>query len=63
MNDLEFNPAYWRLKAVEPRAVADTLQNSVARGHMRSAAASFDRLAQLAERQPAKPRPKAVNSN
>lgn len=63
MNDLEFNPAYWRLKAEEARAVADTLQNSVARGHMLSAAASYDRLAQLAERQPAKHGPKAVNSN
>lgn len=46
------NPEYWRAKAEEARAVADSMQSEQARTHMLSVAEIYDRLAQLAEKEP-----------
>lgn len=49
MSDLEHNAAYWRAKAEEARATADSLQSETAREHMRSCAESYDHLAEMAD--------------
>lgn len=63
MTDLERDTAYWRAKADEARAVADGLRDDEARKHMLAAAASYERLAKLAEHRPAKPTLKAANAS
>jgi hypothetical protein len=50
MENLENDPAYWRAKAEEARATADYLTNDRARQHMLNCAASYERIAHLAER-------------
>ena len=62
MSDLEYKPAYWRAKAEEARAVADTLGSEQARKHVMSCAASYDRLAELAERMPPRLHVRAANT-
>ena len=52
MDRLWNDSAHWRTKADEARAVADHLRDPNARAHMRSAARSYDRLAELAEKHP-----------
>jgi hypothetical protein len=63
MSDLEHNAAYWRAKAEEARATADSLESPEARKHMLSCAASYERLAELAERKPPQHIVKTANSN
>jgi len=46
----ENDPAFWRAKATEARAMADYLTNDRARQCMLNCAASYERIAQMAER-------------
>lgn len=48
----ENTPKYWRMKAQQARIIAESLKDPHARVHMLAAAESYDRLAELAERQP-----------
>lgn len=48
----ENNPAFWRFRAEEARTTADQLKDADARKHMLAAAASYDRLAETAEKLP-----------
>lgn len=47
---IENSPEFWRAKAEEARAMANYLTNEQARQHMLNCAASYDRLARMAER-------------
>jgi hypothetical protein len=44
------DPAFWRAKAEEARAMADYLTNDRARQSMLNCAASYDRVARMAQR-------------
>jgi hypothetical protein len=46
-----YDPQYWREKAEEVRTIAERLASEEARGHMLACAASYDRLAELAEKE------------
>lgn len=44
------DPAHWRNRAEEARAMAESLTSPEARRHMLNCAAAYERLAQLAEK-------------
>lgn len=48
------DPAYWRQRAEEARRLADELTDPVAREAAQDVAASYERLAQIAEQRPLK---------
>jgi hypothetical protein len=50
VNIRENDPAFWRVKAKEARAMADYLTNDRARRCMLNCAVSYERVAQMAER-------------
>ena len=50
MDNRENDPAFWRAKSEEARAMADYLTNDRARQCMLNCAVSYERVAQMAER-------------
>ena len=44
------DPDHWRWRAEEARAIAESFDNAEARKQMQGIAASYDRLAELAEK-------------
>jgi hypothetical protein len=49
MPDLLVDPALWRKRAVEARAIADGMNNLEAKQKMLAVAASYERLAERAD--------------
>jgi hypothetical protein len=50
MSDLLYNPAYWRARADEARAIADQMQEAEAKRMMLEVAETYDKLGADAER-------------